>query len=97
MLLTDSATNIFAREPFLTREQLAVTLQISISTVARWQLEGMPSIGRGRSVRFILSQILDWLGTAPPRGSGQPGMPRPQRRRGRPRNIDRLLPMEAHP
>lgn len=73
---------------FMTREQLAVKFQISVSTVARWQREGLPSVGRGRSVRFVLANALDWLASAPPRGSGQPGLPRPARRRGRPRNVD---------
>lgn len=84
-----------APEPMLTGTELCRRLRIHATTLWRWQnpdLESCPltpDVRHGRTIRFRLSTVEAWLKSAPPRGKGGPGHPRPGRRGGRPRNIDR--------
>lgn len=87
----------------LTPAQTAAHFQIHQCTLHRWQdprrepIPLIPDVKHGRTVRFRLSTVEHWLRSAPPRGSGQPGHPRPNRRGGRPRNIDRAVPDLRNP
>jgi phage terminase Nu1 subunit (DNA packaging protein) len=46
----------------LTRQQLCAELQVSESTVRRWELEGMPCTPVGvRGKRYDLPEIKGWL------------------------------------
>ncbi len=49
-------------EPWLSRKRLAEHLGVSERTIQRWQTEGMPCIGRGRTVRYRASAVEGWLG-----------------------------------
>jgi hypothetical protein len=46
---------------FLTSQELATVLRISIRTVRRWEIEGMPAHRRHRTVRYPLPQIREWM------------------------------------
>ena len=59
---TSPTTAQSAPDPdFLTAEELATVLKISIRTVRRWASEGMPARRRKRVVRFPLVQIREWM------------------------------------
>lgn len=50
-----------ASERYVTREQLADVMGVSVSTVDRWVSEGMPSETWGlRARRFLPSQAIAW-------------------------------------
>jgi excisionase family DNA binding protein len=62
----NSATSPPASQPasnpdFLTAEELATVLKISVRTIRRWETEGMPARRRKRVVRFPLAQIREWM------------------------------------
>ena len=50
------------REPWVTKAQLAEHLQVSVKTVERWVVEGMPCLRRNRTMRFQISVCEQWLG-----------------------------------
>jgi excisionase family DNA binding protein len=51
----------WASEPWLSRRRLAEHLKVSERTLQRWQADGMPSIARGRTVRYRASAVEAWL------------------------------------
>lgn len=49
-------------EKQLTKKQIADILQVNISTIDRWRLQGMPSTKLGvKLVRFDLKAVNEWL------------------------------------
>lgn len=52
------------RERYLSRSQLAELMGVSVKTIDRWVLAGMPSeIFGARSRRFLASRALAWART----------------------------------
>lgn len=49
------------QEPWLTRKGLAKHFAVSERTVQRWQTEGLPYTGRGRTIRYRLSEANSWF------------------------------------
>lgn len=48
-------------EAWVTKQQLADHLQVSVKTIERWIAEGMPCLRRKRFLRFRLSACEAWL------------------------------------
>ena len=46
---------------YITLTDLAKILKISRSTIDRWRKEGMPSYKIGNGVRFIESDVHEWI------------------------------------
>lgn len=58
-------------EHYLNRQRLAAILGMSVKTVDRWVLEGMPSETWGlRNRRFLYSEVRAWLACREPRREG---------------------------
>ena len=45
-------------------QRLADHFQVSVRTVQRWKVRGLPSIGEGGTVRYRISDAESWLGKA---------------------------------
>ena len=45
----------------LTRRELAKELKCSERTVDNWRDEGLPTIKKGKYVRFELDKVIEWL------------------------------------
>lgn len=56
---------------YLTPEDVAQLLQVSVKTVSRWTLEDptMPVLKRGRVVRFERDRLMAWLARQEPRAA----------------------------
>jgi len=48
-------------EELLTTPELCKWLKIGRATAWRWRQEGMPYIGKGKSLRYQKSAVLQWL------------------------------------
>lgn len=48
-------------EQFITTKELCDWLKISNATAMRWRNQGMPYIGKGRSLRYLKSEIEKWM------------------------------------
>lgn len=48
-------------EELITTTELCEWLKIAKSTASRWRNEGMPYIGKSRSLRYKKSEVLKWL------------------------------------
>lgn len=46
---------------YITLMELAQSLKISRATIDRWRKEGMPSYKIGNGVRFIGSEVSEWI------------------------------------
>lgn len=53
--------HITAEEELITTPQLCEWLKISKATASRWRVQGMPYIGKERSLRYKKSEVLKWL------------------------------------
>jgi phage terminase Nu1 subunit (DNA packaging protein) len=56
---------VAGREPWVTKAQLARHFDVSLKTVERWAVAGMPCLSRGRTVRYQISACEAWLGEQP--------------------------------
>jgi excisionase family DNA binding protein len=57
-----SSTNFMGQQPFLTPQEIADRLRVSVYTVRRWIKEGhLPAYKVGRGWRISESAIDDWL------------------------------------
>ena len=48
-------------QELLTTKELCEWLRISKATASRWRQEGMPYIGRERSLRYSKEKVQEWL------------------------------------
>ena len=65
---TSPAAPVDARaDDFLTSKELATVLKISIRTLQRWEMQGMPTHRRHRTIRYPLSQVREWMKATKPR------------------------------
>ncbi len=48
-------------ENFITKDELANRLGVSVSFVSKLMNEGLPCLKIGRSVRYRLSDVVSWL------------------------------------
>lgn len=46
---------------YITLKELCEKLKISRATVDRWRREGLPFIKIGNGVRFIESDVMEWI------------------------------------
>lgn len=46
---------------YITLLELAQSLKISRATIDRWRKEGMPYYKIGNGVRFIETEVFDWI------------------------------------
>ena len=52
---------IYMNKEYITLVELARSLKISRSTIDRWRKEGMPFYKIGNGVRFIESEVSEWI------------------------------------
>ena len=52
---------ICMNKEYITLMELAQCLKISRATIDRWRKEGMPSYKIGNGVRFIESEVSEWI------------------------------------
>ena len=45
----------------ITGKELAKYFKVSSSTVSKWKREGVPMLRLGRSVRFDLNEVTEWV------------------------------------
>lgn len=96
-IASSESVSIVLKTTSLTRAELAAYFNVSVQTISRWKKEGLPTtVNLKHTQRFDLDATRSWIASATPRGSGQPGMSRPSRRCGRPRNIDRSFKEPAN-
>ena len=50
-------------EPYLTAKELADRLGIEIGKIRELRQEGMPSVQYGKTLRFLFSQVEQWMKT----------------------------------
>jgi len=48
-------------EKFLTTEELCKLFRVTRTTMLRWRNEGMPYHGKGKVLRYKLSEVEEWL------------------------------------
>ena len=48
-------------EEILTQEELCKLLKITPMTAYRYRKDGMPSIGKGKGIRYDKQEVLKWL------------------------------------
>jgi excisionase family DNA binding protein len=58
-------------EKLLTEKEFCQWLRISRSTALRWRRDGMPYIGRGRSIRYNKAEVKGWLSKQSQRKSSE--------------------------
>ena len=51
----------YMNKEYITLVELAQSLKISRSTIDRWRKEGMPFYKIGNGVRFIESEVSEWI------------------------------------
>ena len=49
------------QKEYITLNELANSLRISRATIDRWRKEGMPYYKIGNGVRFIETEVLQWI------------------------------------
>lgn len=49
------------QKEYITLNELAKSLRISRATIDRWRKEGMPYYKIGNGVRFIETEVLEWI------------------------------------
>lgn len=54
-------TDLAKTEELIKTTELCQWLKISSSTAMRWRNEGMPYIGKGRSLRYRKTEVQKWL------------------------------------
>ncbi len=52
---------ICMNKEYITLVELKQSLKISRATIDRWRKEGMPSYKIGNGVRFIESEVFEWI------------------------------------
>lgn len=48
-------------ERFLTTEELCKLFRVTRTTMLRWRREGMPYYGKGKALRYKVSEVEEWL------------------------------------
>lgn len=52
---------IYMNKEYITLMELAQSLKISRATIDRWRKEGMPYYKIGNGVRFLESEVSEWI------------------------------------
>ena len=48
-------------EKYITTKELCVIFRVTRTTMLRWRNEGMPYYGKGKALRYKISEVEEWL------------------------------------
>lgn len=54
---------LVAEDKVMTKKEVAAFFQVSIPTLEAMMFDGLPYFKRGQVVRFLYSQVVDWIKT----------------------------------
>lgn len=48
-------------EKYVTTTELCDIFRVTRTTILRWREEGMPYYGNGKALRYLVSEVKEWL------------------------------------